>query len=95
MSALIRGNHKDFVKAQKNFVDFAINNFDIVKDAKYPEFTYPLFSKEAFRGLKVMFLEKFRFKTENEKTLEKMFADYKVSKAIDDNYRRSYRTSRH
>ena len=82
-SAVLRGNHKDFVKAKTQYSDIAVDNFDALKSMKpIGKINVNLFSKEGFKMAKIAFLELFRKRTPNEKLLEKMAADNRAAQYI-------------
>ena len=80
MLSVLMVDYKGYKQAAKDYAKLAVKNFDETKSLPpQPKVTFPLFSKQGFRMMKVWFLEKFRTKTPEEKQLAK-FAEREALK---------------
>lgn len=78
----VSGNYKGFKNASKEYAKIAVKHFDEALQAKGPEIKAPLFSAYGLKMMKVWFLNKFRIKSPEEKTLKKMSKEYKMKQKI-------------
>lgn len=71
--SLLQGDYKSYRHNKIAFAKVAINNLQAAKQANGMTVNnIPLFSKTGLKILKIWFLELFRIKTPEEKTLKKM-----------------------
>lgn len=72
MFAAAMGNYKEYKTASKAFAKLASDNLELLPQVKAPKMQgVPLFSKIGRCIMKILFLEKFRIKTPEEKMVKK------------------------
>ncbi len=76
------GDYKRFKKASIDYAKLAVKNFELLPETTSQSIKVPLFSKLGLRMAKVWFLNKFRVKTPEERTLKKLIKEYKNKQKI-------------
>ena len=77
----LAGDYKGFRNATKEFASIAVKDFETAKQVKGPIVqSIPLFSKAGMKMAKVWFLNLFRIKTPEEKTLAQLYEKYLLEK---------------
>ena len=81
--AAMSGNYKDFKNASKAFSKLASENLELLPQVKAPKASgIPLFSKIGRGIMKVLFLDKFRRKTPEEKVVKEYLEQLKKNAEI-------------
>ena len=81
MFAAMSGNYKEFKNASKAFGKLASENLELLPQVKAPKASgNPLFSKIGRSIMKVLFLDKFRRKTPEEKAVIEYTKKTKISR---------------
>ena len=77
----LAGDYTGFRNASKEFASIAVKDFEIAKQVKGPVVqNVPLFSKTGMKMAKVLFLNLFRKKTADEKTLAQLYEKFLLEK---------------
>lgn len=80
--SMMKGDYKGYKNASVEYAKLAVDNFEEVTKIQKVKVSVPFFSKINFNAMKVWFLDHFRRKTPEEKTLYQMGKDYKLRQDI-------------
>ena len=78
----LKGDYKGYKKASVEYAKLAVNNFEEVTKIQKVKVSVPFFSRINFNAMKIWFLDHFRKRTPEEKTLYQMGKDYKLRQDI-------------
>lgn len=80
MFTQMTGDYTTFKTLHKEYADFGVKNFELLKSINFPEVSVPMFSREGLNMMKIMIKDMFRKKTPEEKLLIKLFKEERLKK---------------